>query len=286
MHPLLFRIGSIPIPTYGVVTLLTLGIAVLFVRRYARIEGLDPSRTTDAIVFAIAVGFAGARVLELAINWRKYFATPGGLKLVPNMTGVFVGGLVSAIAFVVWWFRRIHLPMLQGLDILAIVGATATGFGRWGCFFSGCCWGTPTSLPWGVTFPDIARRLHPDLPSVPIHPTQVYESLMSLGILAALLLLYRRKRFHGRIIAVYVGLYAVGRFFLEYVRGDEERGFVPGTPLSTSQFACLLLAAAAVAMYVVLGRRHERDGEPDWEPAPALAPASRRPARGGGRGRR
>jgi phosphatidylglycerol---prolipoprotein diacylglyceryl transferase len=280
VHPLLFRIGSIPVPTYGVVTVLALFVAIVFIRRYARIEGLDPSRTTDAIVMAIAVGVVGARVLEIAINWHRYFVVPGGLKLLPYATGVFVGGLVSAIAFLVYWFRRIRLPMLQGLDILGLVGAIATGVGRWGCFCSGCCWGTPTDLPWAVTFPEIARRLHEGLPAVPIHPTQIYESLMSLAILGILAFLYRRKRFHGRIITVYVVLYSIGRFFLEFVRGAEERGFVLGTSLSTSQFACLVLAITAGAAYVALDRRHRRSGEPDWKPAAAMALAHATPRPG------
>lgn len=266
MHPVLFRIGSIPVPTYGVMTVIALLVAIGFVRRYARVEGLNPTRITDAIVLTIAVGFVGARALELAINWETYFATPGGLKLIPYATGVFVGGLVSAIGFLVFWLRRIGVPVLQGLDILGLVAAIATGVGRWGCYFSGCCWGTPTDLPWAVRFPELARRLHAGLPGVPIHPTQIYESLMSLGILAVLVLAYRRKKFHGRIITIYVALYSIGRILLEFVRGDEERGFVLGTWVSTSQFACALLAVAAACAYVLLGRRHRRSGEPEWAP--------------------
>lgn len=269
VHPFLFEIGRYRMPTYGFISLCALGICVLLIRRYARIEGLDPSQTAEAIVLTVAVGYFGARIFELVINWDRYFGQPGGLKLLLFSTGVFLGGLITAIPFCIYWFHHIKLPFLQGLDLLALAAAVAEGVGRWGCFFSGCCWGTPTDLPWAVTFPEIARRLHAGLPGVPIHPTQIYLSLNSLAILGILVLVYRRKRFHGRIIAVYVILYTITRFFMEFVRGDADRGFVLGGRLSTSQFLGIVLAVLAGGAYVFLDRRHRLSGEPDWEPSPS-----------------
>ena len=276
MHPFLFQIGSFRVPTYGVISVLALLVVILLVRRIARLEGRDPSQTTDAMVLTVAVGYVGARIFEVFVNWEKYTASPQAAKLLLVSTGVFVGGLIAAIPFAIWWFRRIHLPYLQGLDVVALVACVADGVGRWGCFASGCCWGTPTDLPWAVTFPELARRMHPDLPAVPLHPTQIYMSLSSLAILGGLLLLYRRKRFHGQILAAYLVVYAIVRFGLEYVRGDAERGFVLGGLLSTSQFVGIGLAAAGVALYVVLDRRHRASGEPDWKPATATAKKKRR----------
>jgi len=267
MHPFLLELGQFKLPTYGFISLCALAVAIVLIRRYARLEGLDPSEMTEAIVLTIAVGFFGARIFEAAINWEKYFGHPGGLKLLLFSTGVFLGGLITAIPFCILWFRHIRLPVLQGLDILALTGCVAEGVGRWGCFFSGCCYGTPTDLPWGVTFPEIGRRLHAGLPGVPIHPTQIYMSLDSLAILGILVLIYRHKRFHGQIISVYVLLYAASRFFLEFLRGDADRGSLFGGRVSTSQLLGLILAAAAVAAYRALDARHRRSGEPDWRPA-------------------
>ena len=254
-------------PTYGFISLCALAVAVVLIRRYARIEGLDPKATAESIVLTIAVGFFGARIFEALINWDRYFGRPGGLGLLLYSTGVFFGGLITAIPFCVFWFRHIGLPVLQGLDILALVACVAEGVGRWGCFFSGCCFGTPTDLPWAVTFPEIARRLHAGLPGTPIHPTQIYMSITSILILGILVMLYRNKRFHGRIISTYVLLYAVTRFFIEFVRGDPDRGFVFGSRWSTSQFLGLVLTVLAVLSYVALDRRHRLSGEPDWRPA-------------------
>ena len=275
MHPFLLELGRFRMPTYGFISLCALAIAVLLIRRYARLEGLDPSQTAEAIVLTIAVGFFGARLLEVVINWDRYFGHPGGLKLLLFSTGVFLGGLITAIPFCIYWFRHIQLPVLQGLDILALTAGVAEGVGRWGCFFSGCCFGTPTDLPWAVTFPEIARRMHAGLPSVPIHPTQIYMSLNALAILGILVLVYRKKRFHGRIISVYVLLYAITRFFIEFVRGDADRGFVFGGRLSTSQFLGLPLAVAAGFLYLALSRRHRLSNEPDWRPAPVAGSPSK-----------
>ena len=258
MHPFLFQFGQFRLPTYGVIALCALGIAVLLIRRYARIEGLDPGATSEAIVLTLAVGFFGARLFEAVVNWDRYFGRPDGWKDLRFATGVFFGGLLTAIPFGIYWFRRTGIPVLVGLDLLALTGCIAEGVGRWGCFFSGCCWGTPTQRPWAVTFPDAARRLHPGLPDVPLHPTQVYMSLISLSILSVLLLLYRKKRFDGQIISVYVVLYAVTRFFIEFVRGDAERGFVFGGRLSTSQAVAPVVALAGIVAGVILARRHRR----------------------------
>ena len=267
MHPFLFELGRFRLPTYGVVSLCALLIAILLIRRYARIEGLDPGRTSEAIVLTIAVSFFGARLFELVLNWDRYFGHPGGWKLLLFSTGGFLGGLITAIPFGMYWFRRTGVPVLVGLDILALTGGIAEGVGRWGCFFSGCCWGTPTRLPWAVTFPEVGRRLHAGLPDVPIHPTQIYMSLNALLILGVLVVMYRRKRFHGRIIAVYVILYAVTRFLIEFVRGDGDRGSILGGRLGPAQAMAIVLAVLGVAGLLFLSRRHHRSGEPDWRPA-------------------
>jgi phosphatidylglycerol:prolipoprotein diacylglycerol transferase len=287
MYPFLFQIGPIPIPSYGVFAAITLIVAMLAVRRVAAVEGRGPQETMDTMFWSVMVGLLGARVLEAVINWERYFTTPGGLKLLVFSTGVFLGGLVSALAFGAWRFRQTGLPVLQGLDILAPVAAIVEAIGRWGCFLSGCCWGTPTDLPWAVTFPETAQHIHRGLPGVPLHPTQLYFSLNGFVLLGVVVYVYARKRFHGQVITVFVALYAVTRFVLEYVRGDAERGFVLGGLLSTSQLVAVGLFVAAVAGYVVLDRRHRASGEPDWKPAaPPRAAVASAAGRRAGRGRR
>lgn len=264
MHPVLFHIGNFAFPTYGLFAVLAFLATLLLTRHYAGVEGLDRKETMDAVFFTIVAGFVGARVLEAIINWERLLSAPQTFLF---STGVFMGGLISAVAFAIFWFRRKGIPYLVGLDIIGMVAALVIGVGRWGCFASGCCWGTPTDLPWAVTFPALARRIHAGLPEVPLHPTQIYLSLNSLAILGILALAYRRKRFNGQIVLLYLMLYGVSRFLLEYLRGDAVRRFVIEGVLSTSQFLSILVVAAAMVTYVALARRHSQSGAPDWQPA-------------------
>jgi len=255
MHPFLFQLGHFRFPAYGFFSLLALALGLVLVRHFARKDGVDPAEAGDAIILTIAVGYFGARILELLLDGRRLLASPGGWRTILFSTGIFYGGVVVAILFGIVWFRRVGIPYLKGLDLLALAGASAEAVGRFGCFCSGCCWGTPTSLPWAVTFPEIARKLHAGLPAVPLHPTQLYMSLVGWILLGVLALLFRHKRFDGQIIAAFVLLYSIARFLVEFLRGDEERGFVPGTALSTSQGLAIVIGAAAAAAYAHLARR-------------------------------
>jgi phosphatidylglycerol:prolipoprotein diacylglycerol transferase len=116
-------------------------------------------------------------------------------------------------------------------------------------------YGRPAQLPWAVAFtdPDAARIGGAPL-GVPLHPVQLYESVVCLLLFAALVRLARRKRFDGEVILTYTIAYAVARFVLEFFRGDADRGFVFGGWLSTSQFIAAVLGPLAVGLWFVRGR--------------------------------
>jgi len=125
--------------------------------------------------------------------------------------------------------------------------------GRFGCFFAGCCYGRPTTMPWGITFTDPFAAANVGTPlGVHLHPTQLYEAGAELIILLGLLLTEKKgKPFGGRTFWLYILLYAISRYFIEYFRGDE-RGTVG--MFSTSQFISILLTPLAIAMLVYLAR--------------------------------
>lgn len=274
MYPILLRIGTFPVPTYGVISVVALFAVIAVIRHYARLEGRNPQKVADAVVLTIAVAFVGSRVLEIGIEWRRIIDDAHPVRLMLLSTGVMAGAIATGFPFGIFAFRRIRLPILQGLDLLALAATVAEGVGRWGCFFSGCCWGSPADVPWAVTFPEIARRIHGGLPGVPLHPVQVYSSLACVAIFFALAWLHRRRRFHGEIFAAFLVLYSGARFLLEYVRGDEERGFVLDGSLSTSQAWMLLFGAVGIATLVALGRRRRTSGRHE-EHRPAEGRATR-----------
>ena len=135
-------------------------------------------------------------------------------------------------------------------------------FGRMGCLMAGCCFGATCDLPWAMSFPgrsaasesQFKAHLLPraNMWSLPVHPTQVYESAACLAIAAACLLwVHPRKRYDGQVFAAFLVLYAVARFLLEFLRRDD-RGGVLG--LSTSQIVGIALVALAAALHGWLGR--------------------------------
>ena len=128
-----------------------------------------------------------------------------------------------------------------------------------GCFMAGDDYGRPTNVAWAVTFsdPDAARIGGAPL-GVPLHPVQLYESIVCAVLFVVLLRLRRRKHLDGEVILSYTLLYAVARFILEFFRGDADRGFPFGGLLSTSQLIAVLLAPLAIALWVARRQRTPR----------------------------
>src|SRR5690606_22083781 len=127
----------------------------------------------------------------------------------------------------------------QMLDIMAVTTCIVHIFGRIGCFMAGCCYGKVTTGFLGVVFSDPACKAKPL--GEPLHPTQLYEASFILIVMIFLLWVRDKKRFHGQLFLSYLALYAVGRFSIEYVRGDIGRGFIIDDILSHSQFIALMV---------------------------------------------
>ena len=190
---------------------------------------------------------------------------------------------------------RRHLDPQEAGGITAQDRASCQSVGRLGCFAGGCDYGKPTSSALGVIFTDPRANVLSGVPiGVRIYPTQIFESLASAAIFGILLWRFRRKKRDGEIFLLYMTLYAVARFFLEFLRGDPDRGFVFNNLLSTSQFIAIMILLAVMALVVYRrlhpvvtvegpGVKSERKGAgSDPAPArtrlgtPATAPASKR----------
>ncbi len=261
MHPILFSAGWFRLPTYGVLLATALLAALLVVTRLGRREGLDQGRLLDFSTWLILVALVGAKVLMVLTDWNFYRENPRELFSWATLEagGVFYGGFVAAALFALWYMRVYRLPFAKTFDVYAPAIALGQSIGRLGCFAAGCDYGRPTSSFLGVVF---TNRFSHDLVGVPLgiplHPTQIYESLATLAIFFVLLWRSRRKGFDGEVFLVYMVLYGAARFCIEFLRGDEDRGFVFNHLLSTSQFIALLAMATALAV-VVLPRTQPRE---------------------------
>ena len=254
MHPILFDLGPATIYTYGVLLAseYLLGLKLAMVRAHAR--GLDQARVLDLGIYIIISALLGAKLLLVITDFRTFISDPKELITLARSGGVFYGGLILAVSVALWYIRKIGLPLWTTCDVFAPGIALGHVVGRFGCFFAGCCWGKPTEVPWAITFTNPYAAANVGTPlNVPLHPTQLYEAGAEALILAILLTTETRgHRYPGRTFWLYMLLYAVSRFVIEFYRNDP-RGMV--LMFSTSQFISLVLAPLAIAMLVALGRR-------------------------------
>jgi len=271
-----FGIGWIDIHSYGAMAVVALLMANWLIGRESRRVGYDVDRMFNLTILMFLVGLVGARLLHIAVYWDQFRDAPFG-KVFRLWEGglVWYGGVLAAAPFAMWYIGRNRkgLALWGAIDILYIGCVFGLAFARWGCLFAGCCYGQPCDLPWAVTY------THPDSVVVGalgegnatnLHPTPIYASIMSFAIVAILLWVQRRKRFDGQIFALGLVLYAIGRYGLEFVRGDMKRGFVEfwdGFSVSTSQLIGIGTVAFAVLLWVVLGRRQARQVAADAEAA-------------------
>jgi phosphatidylglycerol:prolipoprotein diacylglycerol transferase len=167
---------------------------------------------------------------------------------------VFYGGLIAAIVVCIYQLRKHRLPLWTSGDLFAPGIALGYMVGRLGCLLAGCCYGKPTDVAWAITFTDPVANLNVGTPlNVPLHPTQLYESLAGLVIFLVLVVFERRGRaFAGRTFWLFVLFYSVSRFVIEFFRGDD-RG-MPLEWLSTSQLISLILFPLSLVMLWYLSR--------------------------------
>ena len=261
MHPILFSVGSFHFPTYGAMMVLAMLAAVCTILRLGRREGLESGLLLDFSTWLLLVALVGAKVLMVISNWGYYRQYPGEIFSWNTFLagGVFYGGFIAALLFAVWYIRLHHLQLWKVVDVYAPAVSLGLGLGRIGCFAAGCDYGKPTTSAWGVIFTDpIAHQVAGTPLYVPLYPTQLIMCLTSLSIFAILIWRYPRKTRDGEIFVLYLALYAGARYFIEFLRGDEDRGFVFNHLLSTSQFIAILALAAAVWMALILRRKPVR----------------------------
>lgn len=253
MHPILIEFGflNLKIFTYGLLVATGFFSGILLAAHLGKQEGLDQKKILDLCFYIVIAALVGGRTLYIIVEYRYFLANPvevlkfwkGGL--------VFYGGLIGA-GLTVWYYLGKHkLPLWQVADILAPSLAIGHAVGRWGCFFAGCCYGKPTDVPWGITFTD-PKSLAPL--NVALHPTQIYLSVNLLIIFGILMWLRKRKTFDGQVFWVYGILYSIGRFIIEFFRGDD-RGFAVEDVLSTSQFIGIFTFTFSIYMLVRLSKR-------------------------------
>ena len=301
MRPELFRLFDVGFPAYFVLLLSGFLFATALGVLWARRIGLNPDVIVDLGLAMLLAGVAGSRILHViadgyfwdyvhlctdparvdwpldraecvstaydgvwdaakgvchpkardCLAWAKFWA--GGL--------TYYGGLLGATGAAVLLLRRDRFPFWKAADMAGFAIPMGLAFGRMGCLLAGCCFGSTTALPWGLSFPPRSPASEEQAKehliesvrmwSLPVHPTQIYESAASLAIAAACLFwVLPRKRYDGQVFAASLVLYAVARFLVEILRRDA-RGGAGG--LSTSQLIGIGLIIGAALIHRMRG---------------------------------
>lgn len=236
MHPVAFRIGPLTVHWYGILVALGFLVGLWNAARRAPRAGLPGQAVADLGPWLIMGAVIGARFLYVVSYWREQFAHAPWWEIFMVHHGglVYYGGLAGATlgALVFLWRRR--LPVWRMGDVLAPGIALGYAIGRWGCLMNGCCYGRASDLPWAVRYPP-DNPLAP--PVYPVHPVQVYDSLLSLGLFVLLTRFFPRRKFEGQVFALYLIGYAISRALVEFFRGDYPPehlrwGMTPGQEVS------------------------------------------------------
>ena len=256
MHPILFQFGSLTIYAYGFFIVLGFVTAVVLAGLKIRKSniGISFENIVDLFFYTVLSAIVGARLFFVLINFDVYRQDPLQIFKIWEGGLVFYGGLVLAVIVSFGYLRWHRLPIWKLADLISPLIALGLSFGRMGCFLAGCCYGSETPLPWAVVFknPDSLARLN-----VPLHPTQLYDAVNGLALFFFLNWMEKRKSFEGQIFWLFLFLYSVTRFFIEFYRGDP-RGFLFGDLLSTSQGVGILLAITSIFMLFYMKKQVRR----------------------------
>ncbi len=265
VNPVAFTIGSIEVYWYGLLIAAALVLSVILAVKQAKSLKFPEGLVYDTILMIIPCAIIGARAYFVACNWDYYGNNlkaifdlrSGGLAIYGGVILVFIGAIVMC--------RVRKIPFMELADYCVVYLPLGQAIGRWGNFFNQECFGTTTTLPWGMTSSTIQSYLETECPNLvstmPVHPTFIYESLADLAIFFILLYIRKRSKIPFETTCAYFALYGTARFFIEGMRTDSL--YIGHTSIRISQLLSLIFVIAAL-IYIAYARtkRFEKKGFP------------------------
>jgi len=246
MYNDLFSIGPLTVHGYGLMIAIGV-IAALYIAEYrAPKNGMDKEVIFPLTMFCVITGILGAKVMFCIVNWKDFVKDP--LALLGSSGLVVYGGIIGGILCASVYCKVRKLKFWDCFDVALPSVAVAQAFGRLGCFLAGCCYGRETKAWYGIAF----THSHYAPNGVKMIPTQLLSSA-GMFLIAGLLFWYAYyAKKSGQVGAIYMILYGIGRFCVEFLRGDLARGSI-GT-LSTSQFISIFIVITGVGLWIWRGK--------------------------------
>ena len=253
MHPVLFKIGGCEVISYGVALGLSFMAVLILSMLRAKKEGTEPYLVFDAFLWIFIGVLIGAKLFGLIQNIVKLMNDPFNLFRFNRGGYSSLGGLIGGGIVLFIFLRRKNTPFLKFTDLISPY--LALGFAiqkSFGCLTSGCCYGKPTSLPWGIVINDTRTPIPAGYLGVPLHPSQVYDALLGVFLFFALVI-YRGKieplnGKQGARTFVFLLLFSGGRFFTEFFRGYSSKMLGP-VSIVQIEFASLFLVSLILYLW-------------------------------------
>jgi len=261
--PVAFNIGNFPVYWYGVIIAAALILCAFLAVKHSKANKFSEDLVYDVLLCSLPCAIVGARLYYVLCEWSYYSADlkrifdtrSGGLAVYGGVIGAFLGTYIMC--------RIRKIPFSTVADYCVAYIPLGQAIGRWGNFFNQEAFGTTTNLPWGMTSDKIASYLRINCPSLdssmPVHPTFLYESLITFSVFIILLLVRSKSKHKYEVVSVYMIGYGIGRFFLEGLRTDSL--YLAGTSIRTSQLLSLILVVGGL-LIVIFSRYNNWVREP------------------------
>lgn len=262
MHPILLKIGSFELASYGAMTALGYMAASFYLLPRLKKIHLDKDTFWNLIFIAFMGALIGAKLLFIIVSWPQL-----GDSLADKLTNiikafrygfVFFGGMIAAVVSLIVYMKKKGLDILKTADFMIVALPLGHALGRIGCFLAGCCYGRPTTMPWGVSFTHPHTLVPQELQSISLHPTQLYESAANLLLFFLLHKLYNKPHKKGSVLLMYVACYSLLRFVIEFFRGDFRGAHILG--LSPSQTIAVIISLLAFGGWAWLRKKDIKNG--------------------------
>lgn len=259
MHPELFRIGPLVINSYGLMLALAFIVGLFLAIKKAEKKGIGSNIIVNLAFIVMISAIIGSRLFyvlfhleEFKGRWVYTFLPiqPDGSIGLGGL--IFLGGFLGALLSGGIYLYKKKISFLKVVDSVAPSLAIGLFFGRIGCFLNGCCFGKACDLPWAVTFPPHSPAGY-QMGNIAIHPTQLYSSAYGLLIFIILMLLDKKVHYDGFLFGVFLVLYGVSRFTVDFYRFYETQMFLIDG-IEFNQLVSLLLVIGGIVLLLVLKR--------------------------------
>ena len=251
MHPRLFQLGHIAIPTYGVFAAIALIAALALAMHTARRLTIDPNKIWNLSLIGIFTTLLGSRLLLILFHPRDFLAHPFwilGLVTIRSR-GIFYGSVLLAICACIGYIFATGLPLRRTLDCLAPAAALGLAIQSLGNFAAGSDYGSPTDQPWGVVYRHGLATLWSGTPlGIRLHPVQVYQALILFALLAALFFLLPRGQQDGDLAGTFLFVYGISLYFLDFYRGPPT--FIFHEAISLTQIIAIIITLTGAAFWI------------------------------------